>query len=722
MENKKVKKRKGRSKKEKNVSVYQQNAAIFQEEARELLAELEAVMLELENTPNDPDLVNRAFRAMHTIKGSGAMFGFDDIVTFTHNIESVYDLVREGQIKMTPELIALTFQAHDQIQKMLGNQDTETELAHSDREALTQAFQSFLSIETTENQVVEPTSEGTVRSGESDEKRTYRLRFSPAIDLFADGTNPILLLNELKEMGDCQITASTAKIPDLDEIDPESCYTNWDVILTTTHPLNFIEDVFIFIDDSSDVTIELIESDQAIETVATDKKIGEILVDRGDVDQKDLEEFLMSQEPIGEKLAAAGIASATQIQSALAEQKALRQLKESKKQRDMISSIRVPSNKLDKLVDLVGELVTGQARLTQIANASHNISLVSIAEEIERLTAELRDNTMSVRMLNFDSTFNKFKRLVRDLSHELSREVILKTAGGDTELDKKVIEQLNDPLVHIIRNSLDHGIESSEDRIAMGKPGEGTIELSASYSGAHVLIRVKDDGMGLDTDSIRSKAVERGLIAADAKLTDDEIHFLIFEAGFTTAKTVTNVSGRGVGMDVVKKSIEALRGSIDIKSVKGEGTSITLKLPLTLAIIDGLLINVGREHFVIPLSSVKECIELTREDIEARHGRHITSIRGKTIPYIRLREQYHIDGEAPEIEQIVITEIENRQIGFVVDHVIGQHQTVIKHLSEVYKKVDLISGATIMADGTVALILDINKHLQYVEKESLTEV
>ncbi len=722
MENKKEKKRKGRSQKERNVNVYKENVAIFQEEARERLNELEAVMLELENRPDDSDLVNRAFRIMHTIKGSGAMFGFDDIVAFTHDIESIYDLVREGQIEMTPELIALTLQAHDQIHKMLGNQDAETEAENGIRESLSEAFKSFLSASAAEGQIAEPAIPGIIQSEDSGDTRTYRIRFFPATDLFADGTNPILLLNELKELGDCQLTATTEKIPDLDEIDPECCYTSWDAILTTRHPLNFIEDVFIFIDDSSDVTIEMIESDHALETVASDKKIGEILVERGDVNEKDLEGFLKNQEPIGEKLAAAGIASVPQIQSALAEQKALRQLKESKKQRDSLSSIRVPSNKLDKLVDLVGELVTGQARLTQIANTSDNISLVSIAEEIERLTAELRDNTMSVRMLNFDTTFNKFKRLVRDLSHELNREVILKTVGGDTELDKKVIEQLNDPLVHIIRNSLDHGIESAEDRMAMGKSKEGTIELSASYSGAHVLIRVRDDGIGLDTDTIRSKAIERGLISADAKLTDSEIHFQIFEAGFTTAKTVTNVSGRGVGMDVVKKAIESLRGSVDIKSIKGEGTSITLKLPLTLAIIDGLLINVGSEHFVIPLSSVKECIELTPEDVVARHGRHITNIRGKIIPYIRLREQYHIDGEAPEIEQIVITEIENQQIGFVVDHVIGQHQTVIKHLSEVYKKVELISGATIMADGTVALILDIHKHLQYVEKESLEQV
>jgi len=722
MENKKEKKRKDRSQEKGHVNVYRENVAIFQEEARERLSELETVMLELENRPDDSDLVNRAFRAMHTIKGSGAMFGFDEIVSFTHDIESIYDLVREGQIEMTLELIALTLQAHDQIHKMLANQGAETEAENSVRESLTQAFKSFLSTGVAEGQIVDPDDAGMIQSEDSGDIRTYRIRFFPAIDLFADGTNPILLLNELKELGDCQITARFDKIPELDEIDPESCYTSWDAILTTGHPLNIIEDVFIFIDDSSDVTIELIESDHALETVPSAKKIGEILVERGDVNQKDLEAFLKNQEPIGEKLAAAGIASAPQIKSALAEQQTLRKLKESKKQLDTLSSIRVPANKLDKLVDLVGELVTGQARLTQIANASDNISLVSIAEEIERLTAELRDNTMSVRMLNFETTFNKFKRLVRDLSHELDREVILKTAGGDTELDKKVIEQLNDPLVHIIRNSLDHGIESPADRVALGKSREGTIELSASYAGAHVLIRVRDDGFGLDTDSIRSKAIERGLMSADAKLTDNEIHVLIFEAGFSTADKVTNVSGRGVGMDVVKKAIEALRGSVDIKSIKGEGTSITLKLPLTLAIIDGLLTNVGSEHFVIPLSSVKECIELTREDIEARHGRHITNIRGKIIPYIRLREQYDIVGEPPEIEQIVITEIENQQIGFVVDHVIGQHQTVIKNLSEVYKKVELISGATIMADGTVALILDINKHLQYVEKESLAQV
>ncbi|MBC8393959.1 MAG: Hpt domain-containing protein, partial [Deltaproteobacteria bacterium] len=493
---------------------FQENVAIFQEEAKERLAELEASLLELEKTPNDPDLVSSAFRSMHTIKGSGAMFGFDEIVDFTHDIETVYDLVREGQIKLTPELIALTLQAHDQILKMLQNQDAETKTDKEAREFLTQNFKSFLPAEDSEqeSQMIKSTASEKSPIHKESEIQAYRIRFYPADDLFADGTNPILLLNELRELGECLIIAKTERIPYLDEMDPENCYTGWDMILTTRQPKNIIEDVFIFIDESNDVTIELIESGDNLDDDTPDKKIGEILVERGDVKQKDLELFLKNQEPLGEKLTAAGIASSSQIQSALAEQQVIRKLKEGKKQLDVISSIRVPSNKLDKLVDLVGELVTGQARLTQIANATNNISLLAIAEEIERLTSELRDNTMSVRMLNFDTTFNKFRRLVRDLSHDLGREMILKTSGGETELDKKVIEQLNDPLVHIIRNSADHGIESPEERLALGKPKQGIIELSAVYSGAHVLIKISDDGFGLDAESIRNKAVERGLI------------------------------------------------------------------------------------------------------------------------------------------------------------------------------------------------------------------
>jgi two-component system chemotaxis sensor kinase CheA len=309
-------------------------------------------------------------------------------------------------------------------------------------------------------------------------------------------------------------------------------------------------------------------------------------------------------------------------------------------------------------------------------------------------------------MLPIGSTFSKFKRLVRDLSGELGKEIELTTEGAETELDKTVLEKLNDPLIHLIRNSIDHGIEMPAVRESRGKNRCGTVHLSAVHSGSNVLISIRDDGAGLDKEAIRAKAIERGLISADANLPDRELFGLILLPGFSTAKKVTNVSGRGVGMDVVKRSIESLRGTVEIDSERGVGSTITVRIPLTLAIIDGLLVNLGDGSYIIPLSSIEECVELTREDSERSNGRNIATVRNRLIPYIRLRELLHVPGEPPEIEQIVITRTNGDCIGFVVDHVIGQHQTVIKSLGRIYKDIEGISGSTILGNGTVALILD----------------
>ncbi len=319
-----------------------------------------------------------------------------------------------------------------------------------------------------------------------------------------------------------------------------------------------------------------------------------------------------------------------------------------------------------------------------------------------------------VRSMEHDATsfqhvaaVGRFKRLVRDLSQELHKEIDLVTEGAETALDKTVIDRLNDPLVHIIRNSIDHGIESPEIRVNKGKEKRGTIRLSAAYAGANVLISIHDDGAGLDAEAIKKKGIERGLISRDAEISEKELFSLVFAPGFSTAKTITGVSGRGVGMDVVRKTIDELRGAIEIESMKGKGTTITLKLPLTLAIIDGLLVRVSKGYFVLPLSAVEECIELGREDVERSHGQRLINLRGQLVPYIRLRESFGFQGDLPDIEQIVITEADGQRIGFTVDQVVGEHQTVIKTLSNVYKNAEGVSGATIMGDGAVALILDV---------------
>ena len=376
------------------------------------------------------------------------------------------------------------------------------------------------------------------------------------------------------------------------------------------------------------------------------------------------------------------------------------------------SSIRVPAAKLDQYVNLVGELVTVQARLGEIATRREDVEMRAASEEVERLTSALRENSMSIRMLPIRATFERFRRLVHDLARDLHKEVELVTEGADTELDKTVIDRLNDPLMHLIRNSMDHGIESPEIRVAAGKTRAATLQLSARHSGASVLIGVADDGGGINAEAVRQHGIEKGLITADAQLTESEIYSLILAPGFSTAKVITDISGRGVGMDVVRRSVEALRGTIDIASKPGAGTSVTLRLPLTLAIIDGLLVRVGVAFFVLPLATTLECIELTRQDIANANGKHIAHVRGEIIPYIRLREYFKIRSEPPEREQIMIAETDAGRYGFVVDQVIGDYQTVIKNLGCLYRHVNVVSGATILGNGTVALILDPHRLVQ----------
>jgi len=688
----------------------------YKVEAYELLSELESSLLELEENPGNLELISRVFRAMHTIKGSGAMFGFDDIAEFTHEVETVFDLVREGNIIVDKNLVDLTLSACDQIRKMVDGDAVDKDAA----DGIVAQFKRLIP-DRAEAAKAPPADRTEINPASAFENRaTYRIRFVPGADIFANGTNPMPLLDELRAMGECDVQARTGKISALKDLEPEKCYLHWDIVLTTEADINAIKDVFIFVEDECDITIDVIDDGSNDNNESTHQKLGRILVDRGDISSDELNKVLHRQKRIGEMLVEADVVDDEAVKSALAEQEHVKQKRRVQKEKTISSSIRVAAEKLDSLVDLVGELVIAQARLSQKAHHHHDAELMAIAEEVERLTGELRDNTMNIRMLPIGTTFSKFKRLVRDLSGELGKEVIMETEGGDTELDKTVIERLNDPLVHIIRNSIDHGIEPPDIRKAAGKPKQGRVHLSAFHSGANVIIQIKDDGAGLNRDAIRLKAVERGLISADAELSDKEIFALIFSAGFSTARTVTGISGRGVGMDVVKRSIDALRGSLDVESEKGVGSTITLKLPLTLAIIEGLMVEIAGGYYVVPLAAVEECVELGNEDAARARTRNMMDFRGRIIPYLSLRELFRLDAALPDREQIVITEVNGSRFGFGVDNVVGQHQTVIKALSKIYRDVEGLSGATILGDGTVALILDLVKlvHMEKMEVRS----
>jgi len=681
----------------------EQHVAAYREEATELLAELETSLLELEETPDDKDLISRVFRAMHTIKGSGAMFGFDAIAAFTHEVETVFDLVRNGRMVVTKELLNLTLKSRDHISALLDASSGYGEVDKGQGDAIIASLRLLSQgAETAAN----PPPAGLPAPPAKPEEmamKTWRIRFVPNRELLLCGSNPISLLNELRDLGSCRITAHFNNVPPLDSLVAEHCYLYWDIVLTTSRGEAAIKDVFIFVEDDCQLTITLI--DDPADAGDDYQKLGEILLDRGDLSAEQLETTLQQQKPLGEMLIDSGTVTPEKVISALAEQQHVKNIRQERAVPEAAASIRVPAERLDQLVNLVGEMVTVQARLTQVAAKLGDTDFIAIAEEVERLTNELRDTALNIRMLPIGSTFNKFKRLVRDLSQELGKEIEMETFGEETELDKTVIEKLNDPLVHIIRNSIDHGIETPASRLAKGKPATGRIRLGAEHAGDSVLITIYDDGGGINRDAIHNKAIELGMVSPNADLTDQEIFGYIFAPGFSMAAKITSVSGRGVGMDVVKRGIEGLRGTIVVDSELGRGTTITLKIPLTLAIIESLLVKIGDSHFVLPLAAIEECVELSREDIKNSHGRNVANVRGHLTPYICLRDQFGIAGARPEIEQIVIVAVHGTRIGFVVDFVVGEHQTVIKPLGVLYQDIKGISGATILGDGSVALIL-----------------
>lgn len=674
----------------------------YLEEAADLLRELEGALLELEESPSNAELIGRVFRALHTIKGSGAMFGFDAVAAFTHEFETAFDSLRSGRGHATPDLIGIALEGRDHIQELLHAAPGADGLAPATAGILERLRQAAAAPEAPSSHAAEPAVPARPPGGQ--ELQTFRVRFDPQRDILLSGTNPILLLRELAGLGDLSLAAHLDRIPRLTEFNADECYTHWDGVLTASVDENAVRDVFIFVEDRALVQVQPIGSADEIER----RRLGEILVDRGDVRPDDAEKVLSDRPRIGELLVEAGLTTPDRVDAAVLEQQHVEKLRESRRRAEAASTLRIPAAKLDALVDIVGELVTVQARLSSYAVASGDSEITLIAEEVERLTAQLREDTMSARMLPIGETFSRFKRLIRDLAAELGKKIDFVAEGGETELDKTVIEQLNDPLVHLVRNAIDHGIESPEVRLAGGKPESGRIHLSACHEGAFVVIQVTDDGRGMNRDAIRARALERGMIPAGASLSDDELFALTFAPGFSTASAVTAVSGRGVGMDVVQRGLKALRGSVSIASEAGRGTTVTLKIPLTLAIIDGLLVEAGGAFFVVPLANIAECFEMEgRVDRPQRHA--LVHVRGEMVPYIVLRERFGIFGRPPGIEQVIVAETPAGKCGFVVDRVIGDHNTVVKKLGGMYRGVEEVSGATILGDGRIALILDVNK-------------
>lgn len=697
---------------------------IFLEEADDLLNKLEDLLLELEQNSTDEETISAVFRIMHTIKGSSAMFGFDAISHFTHQAENAFDEVRNGRVSVNPDLITLTLDTRDHIRALLD--DGENPKVQAESERLIDRFKEYVATHTigAPSNVAKssPSDDVIITSTSAADKNetekvlaTWRVTFEPAGDVFTNGTRPHALLAELAELGTASITPFFSDIPPFADMNPCMCYMSWEVILTTTKPLNDIQDVFIFLDSSSKIGIIQLADEEQLQNERP-KRLGEILIEKNIINAEQIEELLGNQKPLGQLLQEKNIVSGEAVNAALKEQQHLREQTEKKNQEASSQTIKVNSEKLDSLINLVGELVTFNARLDQLSETISHPDLSTITEQGERLILELRDTTMDMRMLPIGTIFSRFRRLVRDLSSGMKKEIELVTEGADTELDKTVIEKLNDPLVHLIRNSIDHGVEIPEVRRMAGKTEMGRVTLKAQHAGAFVNITIEDDGAGLNKQRIKDKAIERGLITANVELSEQEVCDLIFLPGFSTAEKVTSVSGRGVGMDVVKKDITALGGTVMASSTTGKGTKFTLKLPLTLAIIEGILVELGSYKYVIPLSNVVECLEFERPENGANRICASINIRNEVMPYIDLRTFFEVSDVSPTSEQIVIVTDQDSKIGLIIDKVIGNYQTVIKPLGKLYKHAAGLSGATILGDGSVGLILDIFK-LSEVIKE-----
>jgi len=712
-------------------------------ESRELLESMEDALLRIEQAQDDPEIINAIFRAAHTIKGSAGLFGLEYVVAFTHVAESVLDKVRSAELKIASDLVAVLLESRDHIGVLVDHAAAGEEPSHDSNQqskALISRLNTYLGhqpeakasrggMPVTHEVKLEREAGNTVQT----DNWHISLRFGP--DVLRNGMDPISFIRYLNTFGKVvNIVTLADAVPPLSSLDAESCYMGFEISFQTDADKAAIEGAFEFVQDDCQVRILAPHSkiDEYVSMIndmpEQEMRLGEILVKCGSLTAAELEHTLRKQtgneaeekRPIGEALLEQNIVRPAVVAAALEKQK---QVKDNKAAESNL--IRVDSEKLDQLINLIGELTIASAGTALFAQRTGIPELQEAASTMSRLVEEVRDSALTLRMVQIGGTFSRFQRVVRDVSKELGKDIELVISGGDTELDKTVVEKIGDPLTHLVRNSMDHGIESAEVRIANGKPAKGTLRLNAYHDSGSIVIEVSDDGGGLKKDKILSKAIERGLVQPDANLSDKEIFNLIFEAGFSTADVVSNLSGRGVGMDVVRRNINALRGSIDIESEEGRGTTIRIRLPLTLAIIDGFLVGVGSSSFVIPLDLVVECIELSDEDRRAANERSYIQLRGQVLPYMRLRDMFDVKGNTVRRENVVVVQYGEARAGLVVDTLQGEFQTVIKPLGRIFSHINGIGGSTILGSGEVALILDVPRLVQQissnknVEKESM---
>lgn len=680
----------------------------FMEEATEFLGQMEEILLRAEDEACSDEDLNALFRCAHTIKGSGGLFGLDEVVRFTHVVENVLDQLRKGHLNFDSDLISLLLECQDHISGLVSAfaNDGVPDTARSDE--LIVRLQVRLGVEAAPT-VATPVLEAADPEPGAAERWHLSLRFDRKI--LQDGMDPLAFINYLSQYGElAHVETVVDALPEFDDADPELCYLGFEVALRSSASKEEIEGVFDFIEEGSNIVIlppqskiaefvALIESQQA--EVA---RIGEILVACGSITAKELENALAQQqqqpepERIGDILIEQGAVQPPVVAAAAEKQKRVEDKRGAESK-----MVKVPAERLDAMIDRVGELVIASVGTHSRISGLQRPDILESADVLISLVEDIRDMALRLRMVAIGEVFSRFPRVVRDVSKELGKDIELRIHGAEAELDKSMVEKIADPLMHLVRNSMDHGIEPAEVRLARGKPARGTLELNAYHESGAISIEVKDDGGGLNRERILKKAIELGLASADDNLSDEDVYRLILAPGFSTAEKVTNLSGRGVGMDVVRANIEALRGTLDIESVPLQGTTMRLCLPLTLAIIDGFHVGVGDSHFVIPLDMVVECIELPADVGE----RDYFDQRAEPLPFIRLREIFGEQGKGHPRPRVVVVRFGARRAGLVVDRIYGKCQTVIKPLGPLFSEVPAVSGSTIIGSGEVGMILDV---------------
>ncbi|RMT45791.1 chemotaxis protein CheA [Pseudomonas syringae] len=663
-------------------------------EARELLQAMEESLLQLESEPGDLDAIGAVFRAAHTIKGSAGLFGLTPIVSFTHIVEDVLDRLREGSVSVNAELIAVLLKSGDHMLELIdvvASRGEQLQQPALEREAaLRQALQVFQAPASAS--AADIASAQVVSDDEQSADVLWHISLRFGVDVFRNGMDPLSFLRYLNTLGQMvQVTTLTDSIPTVEAWDPESCHLGFEIDFRSAAGHAAINEVFDFVREDCAVEITpLDETPDHVEPTGTEL-----------VSQPEHSPVVASGELLGDQRAvprtpATATATAVERPSSGSEQK-------NKDGR----YVRVNADKLDELINLVGELVIASAGASLLAKSCDNDPLQEASSTVSGLVEQILDGALHLRMIPIGDTFNRFRRVVRDVSQELGKDIDLIINGAETELDKTVVEKIGDPLMHLLRNSMDHGIESAEARRAAGKPAKGHLSLNAYHDSGSIVIEIADDGAGLNRERILDKAQQRGLVAAGASLTDQEIYNLIFEPGFSTAEAVTNLSGRGVGMDVVKRNITLLRGTVDLDSQPGQGTIVRIRLPLTLAIINGFLVGIDQSTYVIPLDMVQECIELDEHNRQLTRDSGYLDLRGEVLPLVYLRDHFNHEGPAARRQNVVVVRYAEHKAGLVVDDLLGEFQTVIKPLGKLFGALRGISGSTILGSGAVALILDI---------------